>query len=73
MALFKTREEYLETRILDYDPALDEQSGSTKRRRGVRDKENKQPSLANSFQITFEEKVSLKLLQRLYKVIDFDK
>jgi hypothetical protein len=40
MALFKTREEYLETRILDYDPALDEQTGSSKRKRGGRGKEN---------------------------------
>jgi hypothetical protein len=70
MALFKAREEYLETRILDYDPALDDQSGSNKRKRAGRGKENQQPILANSFQMAFEDKVSLKLLQQLYKVID---
>lgn len=71
MALFKVREEYLETRILDFDPSIDESITSSNRRKrgGQKDKEN-HAILANSFKVAFEDKVALRLLTRMYRHID---
>ena len=70
MALFRMREDYLETRIQDFDASMDTSSSSRKRRAG-RGKENAVIG-ANNFVPDASEKFTLKLLSSLYREIKDD-
>ena len=62
MALFKLREEYLETRILDYNPNVEDSQSIRRQRIKCRVQEGRMALKDEDF--------TLKLMRNLYKEID---